>query len=414
MPRKAGGTRRKRRTHKLSTTEDDVNIPSNNIEVPRSFVFRRGQVPTGIRDLVPDLRISLMPHTAIRLKERKMNTLKDYLSLASHLQVTHLWILSATALSPYLRLAKVPQGPTLTFRIKEYSLCSDVRGSQRRPIILNTEDKDLSQPPLLVMNNFTSIDDSSQQHIKLMSEGFKFAFPAIDVSNVRLGELRRVLLIHRDLNNQCIYIRHYILRVKKAGLSKTVRRIIHKKRVPKMGSLADVAQVVDDEINGGVFSSDSEAEGDEQSRRVDIGNNINNSHGKKSGSVVRLSEVGPRLTLDLIKIQSGICEGAVLYHAIEKRSVDQVEEMEERVTKRKELKRKRREQQEENVKRKDDAKKAKKDRRKQRTEDRLKQAKEDEEKERKDNDDNDDSNDDDDDVEGGIDEEDVEYVSDDE
>ncbi|KAI0564058.1 Brix domain containing protein [Gracilaria domingensis] len=139
MPRKAGGRRRKRRTHKLDTP----GSPS----IPRSFVFRRGHVPGGVRDLVACLRAALMPHTARRLKERRMNGIRDYVSVATQIGVTHFWILSATATSPYLRVARVPQGPTLTFRIVEYSLSADVRATQRRPVAL--EDAHFEQPPLL-------------------------------------------------------------------------------------------------------------------------------------------------------------------------------------------------------------------------------------------------------------------------
>lgn len=47
--------------------------------------------------------------------------------------VTHFLILSKTETAPYLRVARTPQGPTLTFKIQEYSLAVDVAHSQVRP-----------------------------------------------------------------------------------------------------------------------------------------------------------------------------------------------------------------------------------------------------------------------------------------
>lgn len=47
--------------------------------------------------------------------------------------VTHFLILSKTEAAPYLRVARTPQGPTLTFKIHEYSLAVDIAQSQLRP-----------------------------------------------------------------------------------------------------------------------------------------------------------------------------------------------------------------------------------------------------------------------------------------
>lgn len=346
MPRRSGGVRRKRRTHKVSEAQD-VD------KTPRSFVFRRGHVPNAIRDLVPDLRTALMPHTAMRLKERKMNTIRDYVSVATQIGVTHLWILSATPRSPYLRIARVPQGPTLTFRVAEYSLASDVRGSQRRPVLL--QDRDFEQPPLLVMNNFVNAGNE----VALMAETFRHSFPPIDVNTARLSSLRRVLLVHRDENSGNLYIRHYALKVQQAGLSRPVRKMVNRRRIPKMGNLADVSQLID--AAPGVFSSDSEAE-DNPDAAVTLAQPVNKMP-SGANSTIKLAEVGPRLTLELVKAQAGLCEGAVLYHRFVKRTEEEATENERRITERIALKRKRREEQEANVKRKEDAKRAKKERR---------------------------------------------------
>lgn len=67
------------------------------------------------------------------MQEKKRNNLKDFLNVAGPMGVTHFLILSKTEAAPYLKVARTPQGPTLTFKINEYSLASDVAQSQLRP-----------------------------------------------------------------------------------------------------------------------------------------------------------------------------------------------------------------------------------------------------------------------------------------
>lgn len=66
-------------------------------------------------------------------QENKRNNLKDFLNVAGPMGVTHFVILSKTESGPNLRVARTPQGPTLTFKIHEYSLAVDVAHSQARP-----------------------------------------------------------------------------------------------------------------------------------------------------------------------------------------------------------------------------------------------------------------------------------------
>eukprot|EP00960_Hanusia_phi_P040894 754715-Hanusia_phi.AAC.1 len=50
----------------------------------------------------------------------------------------------------YLRLAKMPRGPTLYFKVEEYTLSKDIAASQRRPHSPGTE---YLVSPLIVLNN---------------------------------------------------------------------------------------------------------------------------------------------------------------------------------------------------------------------------------------------------------------------
>lgn len=51
----------------------------------------------------------MLPNTAASLRESKRNTLKDFVSVAGPLGVSHFLILTATEKSTYLRVAKTPR-----------------------------------------------------------------------------------------------------------------------------------------------------------------------------------------------------------------------------------------------------------------------------------------------------------------
>lgn len=360
MPRRGGGKRRKTRTHVVP------GPGSGRVAVPRCLVFRRGKVPLGIRDLIPDIRRMMMPNTAFNLKEKRHNNIKDYVSVSAQLGISHFWIFSATDRSPYLRFAKVPQGPTLTFRVLEYSLGSDVRSSHRRPVSL--QDGDAQSAPLLVLNNFAVAEKGPEKDgIDLMAEMFRRSFPAVDVKQTQLRAVRRVVLVDRDDESGHVRIRHYAIRVQAAGLSRPVRKIAVRGKVPKLATMTDVSELI--EGNGvGAFSSDSEM--DDAPLPVTLAQPVQRLR-RGASSSIRLVEVGPRLTLELVKAQAGLCDGAVLYHRYRTKDPEAAREAEERIRARTELKRKRREEQEANVERKKAVKRAKKERYKERREQRL-------------------------------------------
>lgn len=60
--------------------------------------------------------------------------------------------------------------------------------------------------------------------------------------------------------------------------------------------------------------SESEQE-DDPSAQVTLPQNLSSRGGRAEGqSAIRLSELGPRLTLQLVKIEDGLMDGEVLFH----------------------------------------------------------------------------------------------------
>lgn len=89
--------------------------------------------------------------------------------------------------------------------------------------------------------------------------------------------------------------------------------------------------------------SESEFEDDETSR-VELSQQLaSRGNVTEQQSSVRLVELGPRLTLDLIKIEEGLLDGEVLYHKLVEKTDEEkkaIREARERRTKEKERRRK--------------------------------------------------------------------------
>ncbi|KAJ6338504.1 hypothetical protein OIU76_008054 [Salix suchowensis] len=203
-------------------------------KIPKSFVFARGKLPGSLRQLQMDLRKLMLPYTALKLKEKKRNSLKDFLNVAGPMGVSHFLILSKTETAPYLRVARTPQGPTLTFKIHEYSLAADVAQSQLRPRC----PQDLfKNPPLIVLSGF----GSGEQHLKLTTVMFQNIFPAIDINTVKLSSCQRIVLLNYNKDTQLIDFRHYSIRLQPVGVSRRLRKFVQNREVPDLRSLQDVS-----------------------------------------------------------------------------------------------------------------------------------------------------------------------------
>lgn len=145
-----GRQRRKNRTHLkgppkgetevgLSLSPPSSLVPNANFvrqeNVPKSFVIKSGHVTKSISQLVRDTRKVMEPNTASRLRERPNARLRDYLTIAPSLKVTHLLAFTLTdAANVHLRVARFPQGPTMTFRVQKYSLMKDLFNSGLRNV----------------------------------------------------------------------------------------------------------------------------------------------------------------------------------------------------------------------------------------------------------------------------------------
>ena len=142
--------RTKKRTHVGASNGPSKQVlASQTRRDPKSMIIRigAGEVGPSVSQLVKDVRAMMEPGTASRLKERRSNRLRDYLTMAGPLGVSHLLLFSRSdSGNTNLRLALTPRGPTLHFQIEKYSLCKDVRKALKHP---KGGGKESLSPPLV-------------------------------------------------------------------------------------------------------------------------------------------------------------------------------------------------------------------------------------------------------------------------
>ena len=335
------------------------------------------------------------------LQVRPKNVVKDFVHVAGVLNVSHMLMFTRTQVSPYLKVSRFPRGPTMTFKIDNYTLSRDVRSALKRQV---TYDKQYLNHPLLILNGFsTNQEEQSNEttesgdikkmggrEIGLVSSMFQNMFPSINVTSVKVNTIRRCVLINLDAKTQKMEFRHYTIKVVPVGMSKPLKKIVQGK-VPNLSRYQDmseylagnhytkISEILDKftpfclyitfldrcaiendiflfNIGGGALS-ESEAEDDPEISRVTLPQGLS-SRGNMSSeqSSVRLVELGPRMTMSLVKIEEGMHDGEVLYHKFVEKTESEKREIKKAREKRKKEKETRKKVQEQNVKKKEQGK----------------------------------------------------------
>ena len=395
--------RKKKRTQGVAAGRPSNSVSANPASRdPKSMVIRigAGEVGPSVSQLVKDVRSMMGPGTASRLKERRSNRLRDYTAMAGPLGVSHLLLFSRSdAGNTNLRLALTPRGPTLNFRVEQYSLTKDVQKAQKHP---QSGLKDFLIAPLLVMNNFTSPPpaDGSQtavpKHLEsLITTIFQSLFPPISPQTTTLSSVRRVLLLNRETpkskieltsGTYILNLRQYAISTNRVGLSRGVRRVNiaeklikhpskRKRGVPNLSKLDDVADYLLDPLaaaSGFTSVSESEVETDAEVEVMEMGAKkvlnkqqmaARRAEGSKSSQVdkagvekraVKLVELGPRMKLRLTKVEEGVCGGKVMWHEYFHKTLEEIKQTDLTWDARRKEKENRRQVQRDNVARKKD------------------------------------------------------------
>ncbi|KAF8123785.1 Brix domain-containing protein [Boletus edulis] len=341
-------------------------------------------VGSSLTQLVRDLRKVMEPNTASRLRERNRNKLKDFLTMAPALKVSHLMAITLTDVAPSLRIVRLPTGPTFSFRIERYSLRKDLLKASR---------SSRSQGLGLVLASFPPPSPDTPPHLPLLMKAFQSMFPPLAPNSMSLSGARRIVLIAYNAERGTIDFRHFLITVKPYGVSKRVRRVLEGAKkstststtsVVDLGNEKDVADFLlrkrgepGPGSEGGyesAASSASSAAGDDADAVSLADDYVGRNNKKGQKKAVKLDEVGPRMELRLVKITEGVPgkESRVMYHEfgkclvrshrtqflttlVVKKSKVEVAALKTSHAAKEKLRKQRREEQEENVRRKKEA-----------------------------------------------------------
>jgi ribosome biogenesis protein SSF1/2 len=235
---------------------------------------------------------------------------------------------------------RFPAGPTLSLRVESFALRDDIIKGQKRPAPV--DGPAYAKAPVVVLNNFNFPGRGAE--VELLEKAFQGMFPSLNVQTTNTDDIQRVVLFQYDPNSRNVDVRHYFITAKAVGVSKTVKKLMEGRVPSKFGTLENIDDVMDRE---GAWS-DTDGEGEE----VQLPDTFRQHN---DACRVKLVEIGPRMTLSLVKVEHGFAGGEVLYHSHEHKSPRQIAANAAKVHGRVREKRRRRAEQDENVKRKKDA-----------------------------------------------------------
>jgi ribosome biogenesis protein SSF1/2 len=188
----------------------------------------------------------MYPYTALKLREQKKNTIKDYLGAAGVFGVSHMMMFTQTEQGNYLRMIKNPKGPTLTFKVEEFALARDVvsftKENKRHSKIFATT---MQAAPLLIMNGFSNKADNDP--LKIASLMIQSMFPPIKVQSMNLGACKRIVLFNLTTTSEgddVIEFRHYGVSARQRAVNRGIKKLVNNQKVPNLAKFNDIADFV--------------------------------------------------------------------------------------------------------------------------------------------------------------------------
>lgn len=245
--------------------------------------------------------------------------------------------------------------------------------------------------PLIVLNNFSG----EGMQLKLIASMFQNMFPTINLTTVsiikdnkfnkyiikvtiflqvNLSTIRRCVCLNYNTITKTMDFRHYAIKVVPVGLSRGVKKIVQAK-VPNLSKCQDISEFLTKPT-----VSESEAE-DDETNCVTLSQELSSrGNHANSKSIIRLFELGPRITLQvreltkkvniinkiyeyfilmlthlfqLIKVENGLLDGEVLSHELVHKTEEEKLAIKKKREEKKKIKEKRKKIQEENRKKKE-------------------------------------------------------------
>lgn len=289
-----------------------------------------------------DFRKMMEPFTASQLQERKSNKIKDFVSLSGIFHVSHMCLFTRSERAMSMKVSRLPQGPTLTFKVHSFILAKDVLSSLKKQWV---EEGAFQHPPLVILNSFSG----EGHHMKLMANTFQNMFPPLNLTTMKLASIKRCVLFSFNQATNLVDMRHYAIGLVPVGVNKGIKKLVQRK-IPDMSKLEDISDL----ITKSQAMSDSEF--DDEETHVELSQPLKRGNVDSGQSAIRLHELGPRITFELFKIESDLMTGEVLYHKEIVKTTDEILKMKKKRADKRVQKEHRKKMQEDNKAKKDKVK----------------------------------------------------------
>ena len=238
-----------------------------------TMVISLGEVGSGVRELVSDMKKVLSPYSFAKLKALRKNKLKDFVSASGLVGAKMLLLFRSHLDKTTAALARFPHGPTMHFEVSRFCTMSDVHKSDNDGTA--TFNKKEKADPFLVLSGFGENDED--QALAAMFQGM---FPSILVGALNLNTMKRVVSISKE--NGVIKIRHYKVTKKDLQVNEGLDMIL-KGHIPDLSDYQSVDDFVFEKMK--------------------------QSAGEKRQTAVRLHEIGPRIDMVLKQTETEVFGG---------------------------------------------------------------------------------------------------------
>jgi len=152
----------------------------------------------------------------MHLKEQKYQKMEDYIRAAEIYHASHLLTFSMTEKNTYFKIAKLPAGPTATFKVNSFTLAGDI-------VTSHSLNKTSNNSPLLVMSGFGK-ENGAPEIARVVSTLLQSIFPPINIHAINLERCKRVILFSliKEKGPIRLEFRHYEISTRQRDINKAV------------------------------------------------------------------------------------------------------------------------------------------------------------------------------------------------
>lgn len=191
---------------------------------------------------------------------------------------------------------------------------------------------------------------TGEQERQIMGTMFNNLFPNLNLSALKTSNMKRMVLVNYDAEKDLVELRHYYIKQNLTDMNNKLKKMINNKKLPNLSDCKDLSQYFAGEVG---YVSESDIDHLPNSK-INLEEEGLNGKAQKKRVNLRLFEIGPRLTLKLVKIEEAFLSGAVFYHRYTKKTHKEKKEQKNLIQEKQKLKEERKRTQEENVMKKEE------------------------------------------------------------